>query len=489
MAELTAPFVAKNDEKRIVYGPVLIPDEPDTDGDVVSAEKIEQVAHKFLEEYGNIDLMHSLNNVGKVVESYILPFDWEIDEEVTIPKGSWMMGVRVTDDETWKAVKEGKLGGFSIMAIQRSVIKNAKKEKQEMKRVTLADLGDDWIVNAVSLVDEPAVPLAKWIAIKSKKNITSNIDNDIVAKAIEGSLEHRKELIEKKLRETLSDFQDYIYIFATMPDEVIFETVDAEGNHKNFKIGYKIDENGNVEFTTDVKEVYISETVQEVDNSDGTDETKETDEETDGEQQQKQIDLNSKKKNTDSLFSKLLKTIRGEKKPSKKAEKAISDETFEKLKQAKELLDELFNIAEQEINQIQENDEETNEKGGEEMNKEEIQKMIDEKITPLESKLDDILNIIRSYAKDDEEETKEQTIKRKVDENGSFITLTADEMQLEVKKSKDDEEDYKAKYEEVLKQLEKRPFSNRLVGQDSTVKSKEDNEEKSDRNAFGYKIK
>lgn len=123
------------------------------------------------------------------------------------------------------------------------------------------------------------------------------------------------------------------------------------------------------------------------------------------------------------------------------------------------------------------------------MIEEEIQKMIDEKITPLESKLDDILNVIRSDAKDGEEGTKEQTIKSKVDENGSFITLTADEMQLEVKKSKDDEEDYKAKYEEVLKQLEKRPFSNRLVGQDSTVKSKEDNKEKSDRNAFGYKVK
>ncbi|MGV2488500.1 UNVERIFIED_CONTAM: structural protein, partial [Bacillus mycoides] len=75
--ELTAPVTHKNEEKRIVFGPVLVPDEPDSDGDVVTAEKIEEVAHKFLEQYGNIDLQHTLNNVGKVVESYILPFDWE----------------------------------------------------------------------------------------------------------------------------------------------------------------------------------------------------------------------------------------------------------------------------------------------------------------------------------------------------------------------------------------------------------------------------
>jgi len=59
MPELTAPIVYKNDEKRIVFGPVLIPNEPDSDNDTVSEEQIEKVAHKFVEDYGNIDLQHS----------------------------------------------------------------------------------------------------------------------------------------------------------------------------------------------------------------------------------------------------------------------------------------------------------------------------------------------------------------------------------------------------------------------------------------------
>lgn len=173
MTELTAPVVKRNDEKRIVYGPVLIPNEPDHDGDRVQPEKIEQVAHTFNEKYGNIDLQHTLNNVGKVVESYIAPMDLTFGD-ITVPKGSWMMGVRVSDEKAWEAVKEGRLTGFSIMGIRSAVMKSKEFTVDEMeaaiKRTTLKDLGDDWIVNAVSLVDEPAVPKAKFLVVKSKQD-------------------------------------------------------------------------------------------------------------------------------------------------------------------------------------------------------------------------------------------------------------------------------------------------------------------------------
>ena len=172
MTELTAPVIVKNEERQIVFGPVLIPNEPDHDGDRISPEKIEQVAHTFNEQYGNIDLQHSLNNVGKMVESYIAPSDLTFGE-ITVPKGSWMMGVRVTDSASWAAVKSGKLTGFSIMGIRSAVMKSKEMTTDEIeaatKRTTLKDLGEDWIVNAVSLVDEPAVPKAKFLVVKSKQ--------------------------------------------------------------------------------------------------------------------------------------------------------------------------------------------------------------------------------------------------------------------------------------------------------------------------------
>ncbi|SDW16910.1 Putative phage serine protease XkdF [Marininema mesophilum] len=70
MTELTAPIIegaTKSNEQRVVTGPVLIPGEPDLDGDMVDAATIERVADGLIESYGNIDLQHSLKNVGKVV--------------------------------------------------------------------------------------------------------------------------------------------------------------------------------------------------------------------------------------------------------------------------------------------------------------------------------------------------------------------------------------------------------------------------------------
>lgn len=468
MAELTAPLVYKNEEKRIVYGPVLIPDEPDTDGDVVTAEQIENVAHKFVEEYGNIDLMHSLNNVGRLVESYILPVDLEVDEETIIPKGSWIMGVRVTDDDTWQAVKDGKLVGFSIMALQKMAMKSSEK-KQKSKRVTLADLGDDWIVNAVSLVDEPAVPKAKWIAIKSKSkdntDINSDINSEVVKKAVDGSLEHRKQLLEHKLESMFANYERYPVIHSTLMDSVIFRIHDDRGTQKTFQVGYQLDENGNVEFTEEPKEVRIEENVVPIENLLASTNSKDT--------------QNENNERTEGFMARFMKSIGLAPKTSEKAGRIISDSNFKKLKQAKEAIDELLAIAEKE-RQGEKNSKE--QKGAEKMNKEEVQALIDEKLEPINSKLDDVLKAMKQEAKGEEQ---------KDDETQTSEKSKGDDQQQdeeEVTKSKDDQEqdDYKEKYEAVLKQLENRPFSHRLAGQDGVEKSKDD-EPVEDRNAFGYK--
>ena len=438
MAELTAPLVYKNEEKRIVYGPVLVPDEPDTDDDVVTAEKIEVVAHKFVEDYGNIDLMHSLNNVGRLVESYILPVDLEVDEDKIIPKGSWMMGVRVTDDNSWEAVKDGKLGGFSIMALQKTAIKSSEKGIKESKRVTLADLGEDWIVNAVSLVDEPAVPKAKWIAIKSKNNINSNIDNEVVEKAVEGSLEHRKRLLDERLEQMFANYERYPTIHSTMMDSVIFRIHDDKGTRKTFQVGYQLNENGNVEFTNEPKEVKIQENVVEIHNMLG--------------KQKNSSDSENKKERTESFMSKFMKSL------------GLGSKKSENQK----------------------------EKGAGKMKKEDIQKMIDDSMEPINSKIDDVLKAMKEEFNIDGEEVAE-IVAGKDKENHSSEKSKNEEQEEHTTKSKDDkqdiEEDYKEKYESVLKELENRPFSHRLTGQDSVEKSKDDDEPKDDRNAFGFKSK
>lgn len=177
--DLTAPVVAlkEHEDARVVIGPVLVPGEPDKVGDVATKEHIERVAHLWLRKYRNIDRMHTLDNRADPVESYITPqeltFKTPYGEAVSVPAGTWMLGAHVSDDDTWSSVKSGDLRGFSIMAVNPAGSGAFKDAEAATKNVTLADLEgmtgeESWIVPAVSLVDEPCVPKAKYVAIKRK---------------------------------------------------------------------------------------------------------------------------------------------------------------------------------------------------------------------------------------------------------------------------------------------------------------------------------
>ena len=171
--ELTGPIVMKDAKKRIAYAAVLVPGEPDSDGEIVTKEKIEQAAHEWMQSYRNVDLQHTLNNVAVPVESYILPMDMEVDMQgvkTVLPAGTWVLASKVLDEATWDRIEKGELTGYSVMGIKRTALETASKSAEvALKKTLLRDLGEDWIAAAVSIVDEPAVPKAKFFALKSKE--------------------------------------------------------------------------------------------------------------------------------------------------------------------------------------------------------------------------------------------------------------------------------------------------------------------------------
>ncbi len=109
------------EEERYVLGIVMEPDEVDTQGDTQTADTIRKAAFAFMEAYrgggdaGHMGLMHKQLVDGKVaiLESYIQKSDEAMGDE-SVKAGSWLMGVRVMDDDLWSAVKKGDLTGFSI---------------------------------------------------------------------------------------------------------------------------------------------------------------------------------------------------------------------------------------------------------------------------------------------------------------------------------------------------------------------------------------
>jgi hypothetical protein len=204
--ELSAPIVWKNEAKRIVYGPVLVPGEKDYDGDKLTPEKIEEVAHEFMKNYRNSDIQHSLKNVAVPVESYLMPIDVELPGPrglVAVPKGTWMLGDYVEDDTAWQECLDSKRNGFSIMGVPKEQAKIfARKSAGEVacKRVFLRELPDGTVTH-VSLVDQPCVPKAEFLTVKSRGFVPR-----LFAKKHnpeEGDM--KKEDVEKVLKEILDE--------------------------------------------------------------------------------------------------------------------------------------------------------------------------------------------------------------------------------------------------------------------------------------------
>jgi hypothetical protein len=109
--------VEDRDDFTFVYGPVLVPDVEDKQGDVIAAEEIEASAHNYLEDSGQPGLQHRLmlgNRDVKVVESHVLRQPMKAGKGESLPVGTWMLGMRVYADKIRKLILSGKLKGYSI---------------------------------------------------------------------------------------------------------------------------------------------------------------------------------------------------------------------------------------------------------------------------------------------------------------------------------------------------------------------------------------
>ena len=105
-------FKKSDAKQQIVFGEVYVPDRRDTDGNFMTAETIEKMAHDFLARKRNsqISKAHDGNpDKGCVVESFIAR-----EGDPDFAAGSWVVGVHVPDARIWKSIEAGELTGFSI---------------------------------------------------------------------------------------------------------------------------------------------------------------------------------------------------------------------------------------------------------------------------------------------------------------------------------------------------------------------------------------
>ena len=102
-------------EERYVLGVVLEPDVIDSQGDTYSESEVRAAAHKFMEFYGHMGLMHReiVDGDIRILESYVSPSDFIVEGQ-QVKKGTWLMGARIVSEKLWKGVKNGEFTGWSI---------------------------------------------------------------------------------------------------------------------------------------------------------------------------------------------------------------------------------------------------------------------------------------------------------------------------------------------------------------------------------------
>jgi hypothetical protein len=101
-------------EYHYAFGEVYAPLQIDSDGEAMTAEEIQKLAHEFIARglVDAIDLEHSKKASGVVVVEFFIarPGDPDYSE------GAWVLGVRIQDDEIWEKIQAGEINGFSFNA-------------------------------------------------------------------------------------------------------------------------------------------------------------------------------------------------------------------------------------------------------------------------------------------------------------------------------------------------------------------------------------
>jgi hypothetical protein len=121
-------FIA-NEEKRVVTGPLMIPEIPiyrrDEGGEfyvVFGRDTIYQIAQKFMKELRN-DKVNQMHQPDQKVQGVYMFESFIIDSKRGIntpkgfehlPDGTWFGSYKIDNEEVWQQVKSGTFNGFSV---------------------------------------------------------------------------------------------------------------------------------------------------------------------------------------------------------------------------------------------------------------------------------------------------------------------------------------------------------------------------------------
>lgn len=114
-------LVVREDKQweKYVMAELLIPDVVNNWGDIYTRESIRRFAEAYAEKGYGMDINHDNEDVNKtkcyVVESFIARAG-----DPDFVEGSWVLGVKVIDDDLWNDILDGTINGFSYEAMVKA---------------------------------------------------------------------------------------------------------------------------------------------------------------------------------------------------------------------------------------------------------------------------------------------------------------------------------------------------------------------------------
>ena len=136
----------ESDERHMVYGAALIPDKDiyRNNGEQefyisFTKESIEKMSQDFMKNYrqNEVTLDHEeMANDITITESWLVEDPYKDKANalgINVPKGTWMVGMKVNQIDVWERVKSGELKGFSV----ESMISLEDFSKQNTNNMTI----------------------------------------------------------------------------------------------------------------------------------------------------------------------------------------------------------------------------------------------------------------------------------------------------------------------------------------------------------------
>lgn len=211
-------------DSHYVTGIVYEPMEEDSHGNFMTEEEITKAAYWFAKNGDKVDLQHSFEPLdgAAVVENWIAKADFEIDGEA-VKKGTWLMTVEVTDENTWEDIEKGNITGFSMGGLgnysEEDVdLDNVSKQENSEKKGLLKQLAKALGLNVVEkgtmaeLYEERSKGTLFWNAFNSLEEILYKYDPITSRWSYETN--------EDKVRECLEDFNQIITSILTGKESI-----------------------------------------------------------------------------------------------------------------------------------------------------------------------------------------------------------------------------------------------------------------------------